>query len=510
MPQKWFEMKIKIVGFSSSLRNARSGNGAEMLINELQSCVDKGELETFIEKQSSLRLEQFMVAGRAENKSFNEIFKSLRRLRMDSGLSNSEVALAAALWGAAQTGAEIQLVPLMDYFPADGSVRDLEKLREIVLGADGVILATPVYFGDRSSQCQRLIDFIRLEPSLRDAAKGKVMVGVSVGAKRNGGQETALIFQMLDMMENGFLGVGNDSETTSQYGGTCHAGDVGSIAKDQLGLNTAIGSGRRVAKVSAILAKGRGKSLLPGASMGFWILQDRDHFCKNLLEPFVKELEQSVRYSFVQLEELNIKPCMTCDICPSRIGPDEEYRCMRGSNKDDMKSFHKIMLSTEILVPTIYSPVDRTGLLSNYQAWIERTRYIRRGDYALSNRLVVPLTIEEVGAREHMNIRMVTSLIRHHTVVHKPIVAWIHEGELLNPEQLRKDLLNAALLGSQLLQGRFVDVCTHKQMTAYKPVGYILSYARDNTSKAMKSREKAITIRYEQMLRQSRKRLQPS
>ena len=38
-----------------------------------------------------------------------------------------------------------------------------------------------------------------------------------------------MIYQLHDMMDLGFLGVGNDYETTSQYGGTGHAGDIGTM-----------------------------------------------------------------------------------------------------------------------------------------------------------------------------------------------------------------------------------------------------------------------------------------
>ena len=57
---------------------------------------------------------------------------------------------------------------------------------------------------------------------------------------------------MQDFMELGMLGLGNDSLTTAQYGGTGHAGDVGTAAKDEYGLNTSIGTGKRMAEVLKI------------------------------------------------------------------------------------------------------------------------------------------------------------------------------------------------------------------------------------------------------------------
>ena len=94
-----------------------------------------------------------------------------------------------------------------------------------------------------------LLDFIASDPQLTKSADGKLYGGIAVGAKRNGGQETTLIYQMLDMVELGFLAVGNDHETTAQYGGTGHAGDVGTMHKDNYGLDTSLGVGRRMARV---------------------------------------------------------------------------------------------------------------------------------------------------------------------------------------------------------------------------------------------------------------------
>ena len=65
-------------------------------------------------------------------------------------------------------------------------------------------------------------------------------------------------------------------------------------------------------------------------------------------------------------------------------------------------------------MPAVYSPRDRSGLESVYQEFMERTRYLRRGDYVFTDRLVVPLVVAELGSAEHLDIRMLTSFIRHH------------------------------------------------------------------------------------------------
>ena len=222
--------QITIVGLSASLRGARSRAGSSKLIDEISALANREALDSFIAEQAKIHLDQFVQAGRAEGIPFDQLYRRLQRTGGLRGLSNREVCLAAALWGAAEHGANIRHVSLSEHFPADGSEVGLDDLKRMLRQADGILLATPVYFGDRSSLSQRLIETIRRDPALRTDLAGRVYAGIAVGAKRNGGQETALIYQMMDMAELGLLAVGNDSDTTSQYGGTAHAGDIGTKA----------------------------------------------------------------------------------------------------------------------------------------------------------------------------------------------------------------------------------------------------------------------------------------
>ena len=74
-------------------------------------------------------------------------------------------------------------------------------LKAALRRADGILLSTPVYFGDRSSLSQRFIETIRSDAALCRDLAGRIYAGLAVGAKRNGGQETTLIYQMMDMVE---------------------------------------------------------------------------------------------------------------------------------------------------------------------------------------------------------------------------------------------------------------------------------------------------------------------
>ena len=124
---------------------------------------------------------------------------------------------------------------------------------------------------------------------------------------------------------------------------------------------------------------------------------------QQLIEPYLDEIEPT----FLDVTGQNIIRCLACDICPTHIGHDEEYRCI--IPKDDLEADHDIIIKADAVVPVIYSSKDRVDVNSNYQRFMERTRYIRRGDYILSNRLVAPLIFEEVGFSENYAIRASTS-----------------------------------------------------------------------------------------------------
>ena len=133
-----------------------------------------------------------------------------------------------------------------------------------------------------------------------------------MGAKRNGGQETTLIYQMLDMAELGFLAVGNDHETTAQYGGTGHAGDVGTMHKDSYGLETSLGVGRRMARV---LQTTKGNHQLAGPPrVLFLILRDSDGSALAHVESLASRFTGRMEATVLDVTQANIKRCIACDI----------------------------------------------------------------------------------------------------------------------------------------------------------------------------------------------------
>jgi multimeric flavodoxin WrbA len=493
----------KLLGIAASLRNARWGAGNRHLIDDLMKLPDRAALDAFLTRESELHLENFLQAGRREGKPFVDIYRNLRKSNGEVGLSNSEVALAAALWAARREGADVEHLSLSEYFTASGDLRDGPTLRRQLLQADGLLVSGPVYFGDRGSLAESLVDFIGRDAELRAGLEGRLYGGIAVGAKRNGGQETTLIYQMIDMLGLGMLAVGNDSDTTAQYGGTGHAGDVGTMHKDKYGIDTSMGVGRRMAKVLASL--GTGERLADAPRALFLVLQDADGVALRETKALIGRLGPRIKPMVVDVTGQKIKRCIACDICPTHIDVDDEYRCIIKSSGDDFSDLHPDLLHHDILIPVIASPRDRTRVTSNYQTFIERSRYLRRGDYVWSDTLAAPLSFIEAVGYDSYSIRMMTSFLRHHTVMAKPMVGHLINGKVVNADQLVSELLNVLGAADRLTAGRLANA--RSRDLRYKPVGYILSAHKDAEDEKMDRRRAMIDDRTTVLQQEAQARL---
>ena len=471
-------MKPKILSLHASLRNGRWGRGVAELLKNIKLINDKKELFRFIHKEGKIRFEQFIEAGRKDGLAFDETYRNLRKSTGMQGLCNSEIGMVAALWGAHYVGCEISSAPLSSYFTINGQRKNLNELKKKCLEADGFLFCTPVYFGDRSSLINDFIEFVRSDHELRNGIEGKVMAGVSVGAKRNGGQETTLIYQILDMTNLGMLGVGNDSETTSQYGGTLHAGDIGTAADDEYGINTAIGTGRRVGRVTREIFHSDPKRLIGKLRVMFWILQDNEGKAAKQVQNLVADYGDGISAEILNLSKSKFCRCIACDICPTDIGPDAVYRCINKGKNDQIRKIHERFLDQDLIIAVVYSALDRNKLSSAYQKFLERTRYLRRGDYLFTDTPVMPLVFEELGAGENMHIRILTSIIRHHTIMMKSNICYIHKGEFLNYQDVVSTWHTAIDQAKKIAVGRMTLENGNNHIT-YKPVGYILSSTKD-------------------------------
>jgi multimeric flavodoxin WrbA len=478
--------KISILGLSGSLRNARFRLGSRSLAKELEGIETEKDLTAYLVTQTKIRADDFLEAGLASGTPFDEVYRALHKRRFERGLSNSEAATAAALWAAHRAGAQISHIALAEHFPPNGPVREPKRLAAALRAADGIIVSSPVYFGDRGSLVQGLFEFIASDPRLKQDMAGKIYGGLAVGAKRNGGQETTLIYQMLDMLNMGFLAVGNGHETTAQYGGTAKAGDVGTFASDQYGLETCIGTGRRVARTVLMKSLNRnGATLTDKLSIHLWLVQDsEDGKGHRYFQDWAKELhdrDPSVSVRIFDAVNDEVVRCIACEVCPTHLGNTSEYRCIVTSADDFFVKHHVELLDADAILIAAYSPENRTAIKSVYQQFIERTRYLRRDNYVFEDLLVSPFVVSHIEARQNLHIRMATSMIRHHTVLNRPIIAFESEGRVMNAAAVAKDSELFVARSRELLVGRYLQ---SKEGTEYRPVGYQISAAKAREEQA--------------------------
>lgn len=498
--------KPVLLGITSSLRNARWGG--DDLVNSLRSIPKKEALLAFLADESERHLENFLAAGRKEGKSFLEIYQNLKKNKGDRGLCNSEVALAAALWSAYHEccTADIDYLSLAEHFPVSGELRNRDILHKKLTNADGILVSGPVYFGDRSSLAQSFIHHISKEPELLGHLRNKVYAGISVGAKRNGGQETTLIYQMMDFLRMNMLAVGNDSSTTAQYGGTCHAGDVGTMHKDNYGIETSMGTGRRIASVLQNIHYKR--KLAGPLKILFLVLQDRNSQALSYVQQLAAFFQDVAESTVVNACDMEIMRCIACDFCPVDVGDDDVYRCVIKSSKDGIKKLHLSFIQHDAIVPVTLSSQDRQNVITKYQELIERTRYLRRGDYVLSNMPVSPLTFEEIGFGENYAIRLATSFVRHHTIILNPIAGYLQRGQLINEKEMYTRF-SAFIESAKMLTAARIASIGHNESLKYEPVGYILSTDKDKEDERLNKRKSAMQSRHKRLTDQYNTRLVP-
>jgi len=182
---------------------------------------------------------------------------------------NTATALEACLAAAKEVGPSIE-VELIDLgglamngdvaagIPLPAGQRDdfpkIEaKMREANVA--GIIIGTPVYFSSMSSLCKAFLDrwmAFRRNFDLRNKVGG----ALAVGAARNGGQELTLQTIHANMLCQDMIIV-SDGKPTARLGGILVAsGD--DVSKDEPGMTTAKGVGRRVAEVALMLSRSAG------------------------------------------------------------------------------------------------------------------------------------------------------------------------------------------------------------------------------------------------------------
>ena len=239
----------------------------------------------------------------------------------------------------------------------------------------------------------------------------------------------------------------------------------------------------------------------------FIVIQDSmgshaERYTKSLLESIQGDVESTI----LNISKANILRCIACDICPTHIDVDDEYRCIISADRDDMSDLHGRLLDHDAIIPVIWSGVDIGQITSNYQKFIERTRYLRRGDYVWSDMLVSPSIWEELGGNKNMALRAVTSMVRHHTILSRPLVGYIKDGDILNEEEVIQGLSSFIGEARRVGAGRLTSE-SQESTKNYVPVGYILSADKEQEDQRLGSRAKMVQIRNEKHLKERKARV---
>ncbi len=119
----------------------------------------------------------------------------------------------------------------------------------------GVIIGTPVYFGNMTSLCKAFLERCIVFRKNHFALANKVAGVLAVGGTRNGGQEMTIKSVQTALMAQDMILVG-DGAPTAHVGATLWSGIEGGITADEFGMGTAENLGRRVTRVAMLVHGG--------------------------------------------------------------------------------------------------------------------------------------------------------------------------------------------------------------------------------------------------------------
>lgn len=179
---------------------------------------------------------------------------------------NTDNLVKEALKSAKEFGADTEIINLgsadiepciaCDICKATGECAiydDMPGILTKLIKSQGIIIGSPVYFGNVTAQLKMLMD--RSRPLRMDfKLKNKVGGAISVGGSRNGGQETTIRAIHEFMLIHDIIIVG-DGAPLAHYGGTGVGGSKEDALSDEIGLETSRNLGRRVADLAAKLNK---------------------------------------------------------------------------------------------------------------------------------------------------------------------------------------------------------------------------------------------------------------
>lgn len=117
----------------------------------------------------------------------------------------------------------------------------------------GIIVGTPVYFGNMTSLCKAFLDRCIAFRKNNFALRNKVAGVLAVGGVRNGGQELTIQSVQIALLCQEMILVG-DGKPTGHFGATVWNSGQGEVTDDKFGMATARNLGRRIAELALLVA----------------------------------------------------------------------------------------------------------------------------------------------------------------------------------------------------------------------------------------------------------------
>ena len=122
---------------------------------------------------------------------------------------------------------------------------DVQSVLDKMVAADGLLVATPVYFGLPSDLYSKFIMRTRVLRHQNFKLANRPVGVMAIAGRRSGGAETAIIATWLPFVRQGCLVVGN-GDATCQFGAYGWAGGRGHILTDEWGLEQGVQTAERV------------------------------------------------------------------------------------------------------------------------------------------------------------------------------------------------------------------------------------------------------------------------
>jgi multimeric flavodoxin WrbA len=132
---------------------------------------------------------------------------------------------------------------------------DLDAVMAKLVAADGIVVATPVYFGLPSDLFSKFIMRTRYLRHQDFKLANKAVAVMAIAGRRSGGAETTIVSTWLPFIRHGCLIVGNGDQTC-QFGTMGWAGPSGQILTDEWGMEQAEQTMRRVYEIASLVKAG--------------------------------------------------------------------------------------------------------------------------------------------------------------------------------------------------------------------------------------------------------------